>query len=591
MPLISISGADGSYFFVLKVGLDYELSAEYKGLSSAAIPLRVSNSDEKVALNLKLLPSIQFEDITGKAGLEFTLNNGASGRSYQPEIMLGGVAAFDFDNDGCQDIFFTNGASLPSLKKTGPEFHNRLYRNNCNGTFTDVTSKAGLAGEGYSMGVGAADYDNDGFADLLVTGVKGNTLYRNKGDGTFENVTIKVGLDVPDPKFGRMWSIAAGWFDYDNDGYLDLFVTNYVAWTPESEQSCSDQGMSFYCHPRVFKGLPNQLFHNNGDGTFTDVSMRSGIRASIGKGMGLAFGDFNGDGLLDIFVANDSTPNFLFRNLGAGKFQECALQMGVAYPANGKAVAGMGVDFRDFNDDGLEDIAMNAMYFDTFPLFRNLGKPKYFIDDTSSSGVAIATRNLTGWSMGLYDFDNDGHKDLFYASSHFPGSDPYVHSPAEIPNHILRNMGGGFFEDVSGSAGSGFQRPALYHGAAFADFDNDGRVDVVVTALNGTARLFRNVSKPDSHWIALRLSGMKSNRSGLGAGVKLTLPTGTVKYNRTSTSVGYASSSEAIVRFGLGPYDRATKIEIRWPSGQLQMLNDQKADRLLVVKENMVSLN
>jgi enediyne biosynthesis protein E4 len=575
----TLSADGGAYLFKeIRLGMDYEITADFNGLTSRVATLRISSADENAP--------IRFEDVTAPAGIDFTLHNGAAGHTLQPEIMLGGVAAFDYNNDGCTDIFFTNGAALPSLAKTGPEYHDRLYRNNCDGTFTDVTREAGLAGDGYSMGVGTADYDNDGFADIFVTAVNGNRLYRNKGDGTFEDVTVKAGFSRSDSKYGRMWSISAGWFDYDNDGYLDLFVSNYVAWTPRSDAGCNVVGgAAFYCHPRVYKGLPNQLFHNNRDGTFTDVSESSGIRASVGKGMGVAFGDFDGDGLLDIFVANDSVPNFLFHNLGGGKFKETALETGVAYLSHGNAVAGMGADFRDFDDDGLEDIVLDAMYFDTFPLFHNRGKPAYYVDDTASSGLAIGTRNLTGWGMGMYDFDNDGYKDLFFATSHFPGSEPYVHSPAAIPNHVMHNIGSGYFEDVSAIAGPDFQRPALYHGAAFADFDNDGRVDVVVTAVNGQAKLFRNVSPVRSHWIALRLTGTRSNRDGLGASVKLTLPTGAARYNRATTSVGYASSSEPLVRFGLGPYDFASEIQIRWPSGGLQVLRDVKADQIVPVRE------
>ena len=447
-------------------------------------------------------------------------------------------------------------------------------------TFTDVTEKAGLAGSGFSMGAAIADYDNDGFADILVTGLNRNQLYRNRGDGTFQEVTVKAGLGA-----SGMWSVSAGWFDYDNDGYLDLFVANYVAWSPETEVACSEAGKPFYCHPRVYPPLPNQLFHNNHDGTFTDVSEPSGIRAHRGKGMGVAFGDFNNDGLPDIFVTNDSVPNFLFENLGNGKFKEVAVERGVAYAFHGNAVAGMGVDFRDFNNDGLDDIALDAMYFDTFPLYRNTGKPNYFVDETIASGLAFATRNLTGWGMGLFDFDNDGHKDLFFAASHFPGSEPHVHSDAAIANHVLHNLGNGRFEDVSAVAGPDFQRPALYHGAAFADFNNDGRVDVVVTGVNSYARLYRNTSGGTGHWLALHLRGTKSNRDGLGARIRLTSSDGRRQYNHATTSVGYASSSEPLVRFGLGVSDIASEIEIRWPSGRVQALKNVQVDRVLEVTE------
>jgi hypothetical protein len=469
--------------------------------------------------------------------------------------------------------------------KTGPEFYNRLYRNNCDGTFTDVTAEAGVAGNGYGMGVAAADYDNDGLTDLFVTGLNQNTLYHNRGDGTFEDVTVRSGLASADRKNGSMWSVSAGWLDFDNDGYLDLFVSSYVAWTPDADHCWMEGGQPFYCHPRVYRPLPNRLFHNNRDGTFTDVSEPSGIASSLGKGMGVVFGDFNEDGRPDIFVTNDSIPNFLFENLGAGKFREVALQRGVAYAFHGNAIAGMGADFRDFDDDGLEDIVLDGMYFDTFPLYRNLGSPKFFSDETVSAGIAPATHELTGWGMGMFDFDNDGHKDLFFAASHFAGSGPRGRSDAALPNHVLRNLGNRWFEDVSMLAGRDFQIPAMHHGASFADFDNDGRIDVVVTSIGSSAKLFRNVSPAPGHWIALRLVGTRSNRDGLGARVRLTLPTGSVQYNHAATAVGYASSSEPLVRFGMGPYERAKEIQIRWPSGRVQVLKGIDGDRELTVKE------
>jgi hypothetical protein len=580
--LLTIAGRDGSYSYsTLQPGVDYEIEARHEGLASLTRILRVSSAGEKVGMDLALGPRIQFQETGAESGLDFVLRNGATGHRYQPEIMIAGVAALDYNNDGCTDIFFVNGATLPERKKTGPEYYNRLYRNNCNGTFTDVTETAGLAGEGYGMGVAAGDYDNDGHEDLFVAGLHGSALYRNRGDGRFEDVTASSGLAAAN----QGWAVSAGWFDYDNDGWLDLFVTHYVAWDPAMDAGCSAQGKPFYCHPRVYRGLPNQLFHNNHDGTFTDVSRASGIAASIGKGMGVAFGDFNGDGLTDIFVANDSVPNFLFQNLGGGKFQEVALTSGVARTADGKAVAGMGADFRDADDDGLDDIVHSAMYYDTFPFFRNHGPARWFEDETIASGIAKATVALTGWGLGMYDFDNDGRKDLFFATSHFPGSEPYAGSPAETSNRVLRGIGNAAFEDVSQYAGAAMQRAALFHGVAFADFDNDGRVDAVVTALNSPARLLRNTSPGPAHWLALRLVGTKSNRDGLGARVRLTLPNGAVEHNHATTSVGYASSSEPLVRFGLGPYEMAKEIEIRWPSGRVQRVDSVKANQVVIVRE------
>ena len=581
-PLLTISGRDGSYLYSnLKLDVDYEVDARHEGLASLTRTLRISNAGEKVGMDLVLGPRIQFQEAGAASGLNFVLRNGATGHRYQPEIMIAGVAALDYNNDGCMDIFFVNGATLPDRKKTEPEYYNRLYRNNCDLSFTDVTETAGLAGEGYGMGVAAGDYDNDGHVDLFVAGLHGSTLYRNRGDGRFEDVTASSGLAAA--KEG--WAVSAGWFDYDNDGWLDLFVTHYVAWEPASDVACSAEGKPFYCHPRVYRGLPNQLFHNNHDGTFTDVSRASGIAASIGKGMGVAFGDFNGDGLTDIFVANDSVPNFLFQNLGGGKFKEVALTSGVARTADGKAVAGMGADFRDADDDGLDDIVHSAMYYDTFPFFRNYGPPGLFEDETIASGLAKATVSLTGWGLGMYDFDNDGRKDLFLATSHFPGSEPYAGSTAETSNRVLRGIGNAVFEDVSQYAGVALQRSALFHGVAFADFDNDGRVDAVVTALNSPVRLLRNTSPGPAHWLALRLVGTRSNRDGLGARVRLTLPNGAVEYNHATTSVGYASSSEPLVRFGLGPYDMVREIEIRWPGGRVQRVDSIKADQVISVRE------
>ena len=583
---IRITAADGSYTFKdIEVGADYELKATHAGLAARIRPVHISETGTKMMADLVVLAPIQFQDATLKAGLNFVLHNGADGHFYQPEIMLGGVATLDYNNDGCMDIFFSNGAALPSGVKTGPEFYNHLYRNNCDGTFADVTEQAGVAGSGYGMGVAAADYDNDGLTDLFVTGLKQNTLYHNRGDGTFEDVTVRSGLATRDRRYGTMWSVSAGWFDYDNDGYLDLFVSSYVAWAPDRDRCWMEGGQPFYCHPRVYPPLPNRLFHNNRDGTFTDVSEASGIASSIGKGMGVAFGDFNGDGRPDIFVTNDSVPNFLFENMGAGAFREVALQKGVAYAFHGNAIAGMGADFRDFDDDGLEDIVLDGMYFDTFPLYRNLGSPKFFSDETVSSGIAAATNELTGWGMGMFDFDNDGHKDLFFAASHFIGSGPRGRSDAALPNRVLRNLGNRFFEDVSVLAGRDFQIPGMHHGAAFADFDNDGRIDVVVTSIGSSAKLFRNVSPAPGHWIALRLVGTRSNRDGLGARVRLMLPSGSVQYNHATTAVGYASSSEPMVRFGMGPYERAQEIQIRWPSGRVQSLKDISGDRTLTVKE------
>ena len=528
---------------------------------------------------------IRFEDIAAKAGLKFELRNGAAGEFHQPELMLGGVAALDYNNDGCMDVFFTNGAAMPSLKKSGPEYSNRLFRNNCDGTFTDVTEKAGVAGEGYSMGVAIGDYDNDGYPDIFVAGVNRNILYHNRKDGTFEDVTDKARLGGVDAHFGKLWSVSAAWVDIDNDGWLDLVVTNYVQWDPRLEPRCGTPQNPSYCHPDAYHDTPNQLFRNNHDGTFSDITESSGLGAHLGKGMGVVVADYDGDGLMDIFVANDSAPNFLFHNLGHGKFEEVGLMAGVALNEDGRPVASMGADFRDFDNDGRPDLVFSAMIGDTYPLFRNTGKLPSFEDVTARSGLAMLTRTLTGWGIGLYDFDNDGFKDLFTANAHFPALDRVLGRDPALPNSLLRNLGNGRFEDVSSAAGVDFQAAGQYRGVAFADFDSDGRIDAVVSNVNGPARLFRNDTSNAGHWLALKLAGRRSNRDGIGARIELTLANGKQLYNHCTTSVGYASSSEPLVRFGLGEAATAKVVEIHWPSGEVQQLHDVKADQVLKVRE------
>lgn len=528
---------------------------------------------------------IQFQDDTAASKIEFVLRNGAAGRFHLIELMPGGVAVLDYNSDGCQDIFFTNGASVPELIKTGPSFLNRLFRNRCDGTFEDVTEKANAGGAGYSMAVAAADYNNDGFPDLFIAGVNRNQLLRNRGDGTFEDVTAAAGLSGVDPKLGKMWAISAGWFDADNDGWLDLFVSNYVDWKPKEEKQCGSETTKFYCHPDNYTGRPHQLFRNRRDGTFADISASSGIAGNTGKGMGVAFGDFNRDGKTDIFVANDSVRNFLFENLGNGKFREVGLQYGVSYGENGRAIAGMGADFRDYDNDGLPDIAVTGMINDSYLLFKNTGKGFFFENATIASGFMAATRQLTGWGMGFVDFDNDGWKDVFFANSHFPQLDRYIGAPSPLPNTILHNERNGTFRDVSKHAGGALQAAAFWRGAAFADFDGDGRVDVVVSAINTPARLFRNVTPKSGHWLAFRLKGKQSNRDGLGAELHITLPDGRRLMNQATTSVGYASSSESLVRFGLGEQSFAAIVEVRWPSGIRQTLRKVEGDRIVNVEE------
>src|SRR5438128_11579198 len=351
---------------------------------------------------------VHLRNIADAAGVRFVHHDAPTPGKYFVQSAPGGVAVFDYNGDGRPDIFFTNGAPVPSLQKTSAVYSNRLYRNDGNMRFTDVTDVAGVRGLGYAMGAAAADYDNDGHVDLFVAGVRQNQLLHNRGDGRFEDVTKRAGIASGE------WAVAAGWFDYDNDGRLDLLVVNYVQWSPETERSCGDQarGIRIYCHPRFFQGLPNRLYRNRGDGTFEDVSARAGLLAHAGKGMSVAFADFDHDGRLDAFVTNDTVPNFLFRNNGAGTFAETALVAGVSVPASGRPVSSMGTDFQDYDNDGWEDILVTALSGETFPLFRN-DRRGGFTETTQPSGLAPITSRLSGCCAGMADFDNDGRKAIF----------------------------------------------------------------------------------------------------------------------------------------------------------------------------------
>ena len=528
--------------------------------------------------------AIVFENVLKRSKVDFTLKNSVSPHRYSIETMTGGVALFDYDNDGLLDIFFTNGAAIPSLEKTDSSFSNRLFHNNGDGTFTDVTAKAGLAGIGYSMGVAAGDYDNDGFVDLYVTGVNRNQLFHNNGDGTFTDVTEKAGVAGLVPGIGKAWAVAAGWFDYNNDGLLDLLVVNYLNYDLKTAAACSVGKLPTYCSPNDFQGTPNILYRNNGDGTFTDVSVPSHIGQYVGKGMGVAFADYDGDGFTDIFISNDTYPNFLLHNNGDGTFTDEASDAGVAYNETGKTVAGMGADFRDLNNDGLPDIFHTAMFGDTFSLYENEGKGQ-FSDVTSSSGLAAATASLTAWGAGAFDFDNDGLKDLFAADAAILDNAVDVeHRPYRLPNRIFRDTGNFRFEDVSSTAGADFAVPAAHRGAAFGDLNNDGKVDIVITVLNGAPEILMNRTENNHHWIILKLVGVKDNRDGLGTRVKITTAHGS-QYNEATTALSYNSSSDKRVHFGLGEDAVIDRIELSWPTGVKQVLRGVKADRVLTIRE------
>lgn len=529
--------------------------------------------------------AITFENIIKASKVNFSLMNSVSPQRFSIETMTGGGAVFDFDNDGLLDIFFTNGAEIPSLAKTGPAYYNRLFHNNGDGTFTDVTAKAGLAGIGYSMGVAVGDYDNDGFVDLYVTGVNHNQLFHNNGDGTFTDVTSKAEVGGFNLKGKKPWSMAAGWFDYNNDGLLDLLVINYLDYDIETAPTCKIADYPTYCTPNGFKGTANILYRNNGDGTFTDVSEQSHVSNYIGKGMGVAFADYDDDGFTDIFVSNDTFQNFLLHNNGDGTFTDVALLAGVAYNENGDTVAGMGTDFRDLDNDGRPDIFQTAMFGDTFPLYRNVGG-REFEDATNSSGLATLTSRTTAWGTGAFDFDNDGNKDLFTANAGILDNSMEVeHRSFQLPNGLFRNQGKLRFEDVSSRVGPGFSIPAAHRGAAFGDLNNDGKIDIVVTVLDGPPEILINRSRNENHWIILNLIGVADNRDGLGTKVKITTVNGS-QYNEATTAVGYNSSSDKRVHFGLGDATVVNRIELSWPTGLRQVLTNVKADQILTVRES-----
>ncbi len=545
-----------------------------------ARPFPQTRKSRPAAKQARALAPIRFRDVARSAGLDFVLQNNPTPQKHMIETMPGGVAAFDYNGDGLADIYFTNGAAIPSLQKDSPKFFNRLYRNDGGMKFTDVTNEAGVAGAGYSMGVAAADYDNDGHVDLFVAGVYRNILYHNLGNGKFEDVTEKAGIK------SDKWSVAAGWFDYDNDGRLDLFVVNYAKWTPAFDRFCGDpaRNIRIYCHPKWFEGVSNTLYHNRGDGTFEDVTERAGIAPHIGRGMSVAFADYDNDGFTDIFVTNDNLPNFLFHNHGNGTFEEVGLTAGVALTANGAPVASMGADFRDYDNDGLPDINVTALTRETFPLFRNQGHG-YFQDATYSSRLGALSATRSGWSNGFFDFNNDGWKDLFTANSHVNDRvELFEATEYKQPNSIFANLGDGTFGDVSVEVGEDFRIPRAHRGSAFADFNNDGKIDVVVTALGEPVELWQNTSPDDNHWLVLKLIGTRSNRDGIGARVRIGN-----QWNHMTTAVGYASSSYQGVHFGLGKLEVAEKIEIRWPSSVIQMLRHVKTNQILQVREPVKS--
>jgi len=510
-------------------------------------------------------------------GIDFTLRNSPTSQKYLIETMPGGVALLDYNNDGLLDIFLVNGGQLSDPMKTPENFErhdarywNRLYRQNRDGSFTDVTEEAGLAkaGDGnYGMGVAVGDYDNDGYPDLYVTSYGKNILYHNNGNGSFTDVTAKAGVG------GGGWSVSAGFFDYDNDGKLDLFVTRYMEWDTKHSKSCGGEWHT-YCPPEEFPATTNILYRNRGDGTFEDVSQRSGIASKKGRALGVAFADCDDDGFTDIYVANDGMQQFLFHNNGDGTFTERALEMGSGLSPDGRRLSGMGVVFQDYDNDGRPDVIVTELPREIYGLYHNDGNGS-FSYRSLETGLGVLSSGSSGWGVGLEDFDNDGWKDLFVAQGHVLDNVEKIDSSLhywELPTTAI-NHNGRFERTDSGSPSA-----AAGRGAAFGDLNNDGWQDAVMTVLGGPPQIFLNRGGKQ-HWLVISLRGTRSNRDGLGARVRVN---GQTRFATTAGS--YLSASDKRLHFGLGAAETA-KVEIAWPSGTRQILNDVHADQFLEVRE------
>jgi enediyne biosynthesis protein E4 len=526
-------------------------------------------------------PEPRFSDVADQSKFGYVTHNGfAGGRKYFPQPLCGGVAVLDFDNDGLMDLYFTNGAQFPSLKKSGPEFHNALLRNKGGGVFEDVTTRAGLAGEtlGFSLGAAAGDFDNDGWTDLFVANAGANTLYRNQGDGVFRDVTAASGLGT---KPSGTLSVQGAWIDYNRDGRLDLALSNYTLWTPATDQRCvRADGVDYYCHPKTYPAVPHRLYRNKGGGAFEDVTEASGFGAVRGKGMGIGIADVNGDGWDDVFLANDTERNFLYLNQANGAFREQGLLMGVAYNDDAATVSAMGVDVRDYDNDGWPDIFYNDLTGQVWGLFRNL-RGRSFRYVSGATGLSALSAPYSGWSAALFDYNNDGWKDLYSAN----GDVDTLRANAAQHDTLFENRDGKRFVDVSAQMGEHFQRKGYQRGAATADLNNDGFLDLVVTSLDRRPAILMNSGAADAHWLTLRLVGVRANRDSIGARITITTPSGRTLHDWVSPSVGFLSSSDPRVHFGLGPETKAASLEVRWPGGGVLRMADVATNRILTLRE------
>jgi hypothetical protein len=560
---------------------DFLGSACGAGLAVCAWPFEAIAD---AAANPGAAPGFQLVDVTSQAGIHFQHNSGAYGGKLLPETLGSGCAFLDYDGDGWPDILLVNAMDWPGHKRQRSTLH--LYRNNRNGTFADVTKSAGLDIEMYGMGVAVGDYNNDGFPDILITCVGQNRLFRNTGKGTFVDVTKASGLQGK-----QAFSTSAIWFDYDRDGLLDLFVCNYVRWSPEHDVFCSlDAKHKSYCTPEAYRGDTSWLFHNRGDGTFEDVTATSGIFDSSSKSLGVALFDYDQDGWPDLLVANDTQPNKLYRNLGNGKFKDVAVEVGLAFSADGKARAGMGVDVGDFENSGKPGVAVTNFDNEMVGLYRAT-RTGVFDDIATASGVGLASRNTLGFGCAFLDVDLDGALDLAVANGHIDetvrnirGNTGYAQAPQLFLNQIL-NQGEARFRDVAGEVGGGFDQPRVGRGLAYGDFDRDGDLDILLTTNNGPAFLYRNDQTAGNRSIRFRLEGTKSNRDAVGAVVKI-FYNGQMQSRTVRGGSSYLSQSELPVTFGVGKRDQIDRATIDWPSGRNEEFKNLGAGKTYQCIEN-----
>jgi hypothetical protein len=524
---------------------------------------------------------IQFADATASAGINFKHNSGAFGKKYLPETLGSGCAFLDYDNDGWQDVLLINSMNWPGGK--GGRSYPALYHNNQNGTFTDVTREAGLAVEMYGLGCAAADYDNDGFDDIYVTCLGANRLFRNSGNGKFQDVTARAG--VGDTSF----STSAIWFDYDKDGKLDLFVCNYIDWSIDKDLVCMLDGKNkSYCTPESYKGQSSTLYQNRGDGKFENVTKRAGLYDPSSKSLGVAMLDYDNDGWEDLFVANDTQPNKLYRNNGDGTFTDNAMTAGVAFSEAGVARAGMGVDAADYDGSGRQSLIIGNFSNEMMALYHNEGTG-LFIDEAPTSTIGKASLLTLTFGCFFFDYDLDGLPDIFAANGHVSDDIGVVQEKVKYaePPHLFRNLGKRRFEQMSSKLGGALGRAMVARGVAYADFDNDGDLDVLITSNNGRARLLRNDGGNQNNLLRIKTMGTTSNRDGIGAKVTVKVTNQQKLWGVMKTGSSYASQSELLLTFGLGKSERVASVEVLWPSGRVDNLQDVSANQSITIQEGV----